>query len=154
MTRAILLSLLCLGVGSIGGCASTPTSEELATASFGEYPSDYQNVIRNHLRETLKDPDSLRDLEMTAPRKAFFRESLYDSMHYGWVSLVTFNAKNSFGGYVGRRGYFAMFGTAGSMREWLPAEEVSTSIKAFGQGCHFYGFVESTGSTTSSTAHN
>lgn len=80
---------------TVTGCAITPVSEEQA----GPRPTNAEATVRKYLAETLKDPDSLSQFEILrgpTPCKLGFK------VNSGWCVTYAYNAKNSFGGYVGR----------------------------------------------------
>jgi hypothetical protein len=61
---------------------------------LGEDSVPYLRAVKRHLSQTLKDPESLRFVKTTNPMaKTHMGQS-------GWVSVVTYRSKNSFGGYV------------------------------------------------------
>lgn len=89
----------------LAGCAgvSAPSEAELSKADYGPYPQNYETVIKDHLRVTLRDPYSVMDLRVAPPTKCWFRRSQFELTHYGWCSVVSYNAKNAYGAYVGIR---------------------------------------------------
>lgn len=95
-------------VGSIGvlallaGC-STPGGAFLNTnvqADAGSAPTQYEQTIRSHLRFALKDPSSMTDFSVSAPVLTSCSVGVYGPFH-GWRVATSYNAKNSYGGYVG-----------------------------------------------------
>ncbi|MBS0187251.1 MAG: hypothetical protein JSS51_04230 [Planctomycetes bacterium] len=127
---------------ALTGCASRPTDDQLSKVDFGPPPANYKEKVTAYLRRNLKDPDSLKDLDVLPPVKAFYRDNLYASNEYGWFSMVSFNAKNGFGGYGGKKEYFALFGPSGEISRWCPLEQVSMESGAFGNGQHYIGLVK------------
>lgn len=85
----------------IGGCASSPSAAELAKADYGAAPTDASGTVRAWLRMALKDPDSMKDFTCSPPTKTWITLGFGQFM-YGWGCCAEYNAKNSFGGYVGR----------------------------------------------------
>jgi hypothetical protein len=71
----------------------------------GAYPGDYERVINAYLHYNLKDPYSIRDLSIDKPTKADTWTELYPFVLHAWRSCVTYNAKNSYGAYVGIKTY-------------------------------------------------
>jgi hypothetical protein len=66
------------------------------------FPKDYQIAIKAHLRETLNDPYSIRDLKISVPEPT--KIPLDDSTKgyaYFWASCISYNAKNLYGAYTG-----------------------------------------------------
>ena len=98
---------------SIIGCASTHTYAPVKV-NYGEYPQNFKKLVTGYLKNTLKDPTSLRLGMVTVPKKDHFfnvkfipnyftKASAITTPVYGWRSCVTYNAKNSYGAYVGSR---------------------------------------------------
>lgn len=89
---AALVALLSACVGS---------SDDL-----GPYPTNYEQIVKDYLHENLKDPYSVRDLAITAPVQASaWTGLLYSGELFAWKTCVTYNAKNSFGAYIGLNSY-------------------------------------------------
>lgn len=99
-----------------GGCAGNPyksapskAQEDEARASGlrGEPPANAEEMILAHLRQSLFDPDSLKDFSCGAPEEAwiYYRGSLLAKERVTWCWRVTaeYNAKNRYGGYTGRK---------------------------------------------------
>lgn len=89
---------------------------KLQTAERDMYldqPQNYEQTIRNHLNENLNDPYTVRELEI---RQAVRMNLEYDIPHKFlyegqviWFSIVSYNAKNSFGAYTGKKFYTYIF---------------------------------------------
>lgn len=77
----------------------------LDTADVGVKPKDYKSLVESAIRESLKDPDSAKFYDFTAPRKEVMVE--HKNFVYGYSTCVYVNAKNSYGGYVGKQLYWA-----------------------------------------------
>lgn len=135
-----LMRLLCANVGPLlvtgtvlvlSGCADTAVQKKddvgawLATlpeanADYGSYPSNYQEIIKVAFAGQLKDPDSARYSNFTAPKydqMVHLDYVMHDNVIvnaagvkktaiYGYSSCVSVNAKNSFGGYTGNEQYW------------------------------------------------
>lgn len=85
-----------------------PTLNELNVADYGEYPSNYEKIIKDYLHGRLTDPDSIKGLEISEPKPGwtqFHCDYFSDHPKFGYISWVTFNAKNRMGGYVGYKKY-------------------------------------------------
>jgi hypothetical protein len=68
----------------------------------GPFPDDYQEIIKSYLHDNLKDPYSVQDLSISSPNNASTWTGLaYSGELTAWRSCVIYNAKNSFGGYIG-----------------------------------------------------
>lgn len=77
----------------------------LETADVGARPKDYKSLVESAIRGDLKDPDSAKFFDFTEPRKEVMVEQ--NNFVYGYSTCVYVNAKNSYGGYVGKQLYWA-----------------------------------------------
>jgi len=100
MKKLFALLVLFTLVATLSGCAAPLTQEELASADYGKYPSDYENIIKSYMDIRLKDPDSARYQFLNTPQTGWNR---LGGKKFGYIVCVYINAKNSFGGYVGNR---------------------------------------------------
>lgn len=86
-------------------CASC-ASRDSGPPDYGSYPDNYEQLIKSHLDHNLKDPDSLKRLNIGPPVEGHYWAGLVNGGNfYGYRSCVSYNAKNSFGGYVGQKTY-------------------------------------------------
>lgn len=76
-------------------------------ADYGSYPTNYEQLIRNHLSSSLKDPDSARYGKFSKPRKEHVIQA--NEALYGYSVCIPVNAKNSYGGYTGNHTYWYFF---------------------------------------------
>lgn len=120
--KARRASLLLATTLSLAGCATltVPTQEQLATADYGPPPpSNTTEVIKQSLLNSLKDPDSLKDFSVFPSEKAWFRIDRgwigalggkpAQEFVYCWRVPFQYNAKNSYGGYVGTQLYYQYY---------------------------------------------
>lgn len=84
---------------TLSGCMSMPTQQEIASADYGAYPSQYQQIVRGYFQATLKDPESAQYASISKPVKYSTRD--WGTMRYGYLVCVAINAKNSYGAYTG-----------------------------------------------------
>jgi hypothetical protein len=91
------------------GCVSV-SPQEIASADFGPKPGDYEERVKKFMGSVLKDPMSAVYEFRPTLRKGVVMGGLPDNFakHYGWVVIVSINAKNSFGGYTGAKTYYIM----------------------------------------------
>ena len=91
-----------LVVGVIGlsltACAGI-TQEQIKNADYGQYPSNYKEIVKGYYDSIAKDPDSLKFKEIAEPKKAWLND--FGTHKFGYMSCVTVNGKNSYGAYVG-----------------------------------------------------
>ena len=116
----------------LGGMAATLALVGCASVSVGRsddpgpYPTYYKEFVLNYLRNNLKDPDSLKDLSISPPQQASVWTGLLGqgSVH-AWATCVTYNAKNSYGGYVGRQSYTYYFKNGAFVHDALNQPEIA-----------------------------
>jgi len=104
-------SITIIFAAALAGCAApTPTSPsdaDFAAANFGAYPSNSAAIIKAYYAGTLKDPDSATYRDFSEPKRYWMADRFNGGL-YGYLVCATYNAKNSYGGYVGYRteGFF------------------------------------------------
>jgi TPR repeat protein len=84
-------------------CTTNPVNT--TKADYGVYPTNYVEIVKNHLRDKLFDPFSAR-YRMSKPYKAYTRYAPImggSTAQYGYVVDVAVNAKNKLGAYVGEQ---------------------------------------------------
>ena len=91
------------------GCASVVkiTPEQKVNADYGDYPDNYQQLIKEYFEARLFDPYSAK-YNYSKPIKGYTRKApvLGGGVHeFGYVVIVWVNAKNRMGGYVGSKRY-------------------------------------------------
>lgn len=94
----------------VGGCA-TPYEPIPVGIDYGAAPSDYERRITEYMNSRLKDPESAR-YRFDPPRPAYIRPGYFSGQRIAYAGYrvgFELNAKNSFGGYVGSKPYFALF---------------------------------------------
>jgi hypothetical protein len=95
MSAIVKIAGLALAAAALAGCQTTGRQ---ADGQRYAVPADHAEVIRAYLRETLKDPYSVRSAEISGPAPVFVG-LVYGGTRQG--ICVRYNAKNSFGAYVG-----------------------------------------------------
>ncbi len=101
MKKSILLASLL----ALAGCETTaPTSEN--KAKVAAIPGDYRQQTVAYFKNTLKDPYSVRDAQITKPTVIFV--GLVNGTSAPGV-CVKMNAKNSFGAYTGSEAFAVAF---------------------------------------------
>ena len=99
----------------LGGCATAvkvpPVMEieksRMRTATPPESQKDAEAMVIAFFAETLKDPESAR--YTFRPIKRGWITARPNIRWFGWFICGTINAKNSYGGYVGRRPFIVHF---------------------------------------------
>jgi hypothetical protein len=84
------------------GCAA-PQAMSLPAADIGPAPARATGsaLIEAASRSTLKDPDSAQFTWPNGFVQGWYRP-LFGKRYEGWITCGTVNAKNSYGGYIGR----------------------------------------------------
>lgn len=103
--------LICGLTALLTACAATPGGGFLNTntpADAGPAPTAVEQKVKAHLNAILKDPYSLMDLRVAEPQLTSCAVGVYGPFH-GWRVHVAYNAKNSYGAYVGLRSYYYWF---------------------------------------------
>ena len=107
------MRILMLGLLFLGACASYSETD----FEPGPQPVNYEEDIMNYLNRNLKDPDSIKNLKIKDLTPVRGKEGafglsggIYGETYRGhWAACVEYNAKNSYGAYVGLKGYYYMF---------------------------------------------
>ena len=80
--------------------ACSVSMDEANSANYGAKPENNEQQVISLIKGNLKDPDSLKVLSITNPVRAFAKYG-FGSTEHGWFTTITYNAKNSYGGYAG-----------------------------------------------------
>ncbi len=78
-----------------------PSKQEQSVADYGEYPDNYENIVKGYMQTTLKDPESARYRFIKPPVKYYTTAKSRNDIQYCWAVFVGINSKNSYGGYAG-----------------------------------------------------
>lgn len=124
LTKFIILSMIATSCSYDPPKYKPMANDQPAIAAIvGQEPKNYEQTIREYLRQNLKDPNSMIDFSIIEKPiktscKAFGVSRLdkilnpYKTQHIefsGWRVTVSYNAKNSYGGYVGLTKEFYWF---------------------------------------------
>lgn len=107
--KYLLAAALCLAPCAC--VAPRPTDLQIATADYGEAPTNIEEPIKAHFSDTLYDPFSAH-YRFGAPYKGWYYASVptgSSEVRFGWNVDVQVNAKNRLGGYTGWTRYVASF---------------------------------------------
>lgn len=96
------LMLTCAAITALSGCTTLPNEAEVKAADYGEFPDNYEAVIKDYFSKVQSDPDSTTYKGMTQPKRYWLGNEL-DGVYYGYLVCVTYNTKNLFGVYSGYR---------------------------------------------------
>ena len=99
LVTAVLLLSSCAGL--------SPQHRDLMQDDVGPYPENYEALIKQWLQVNLKDPYTVRDLAITQPIQGKYWGGLLvtGGNVTAYRSCVQYNAKNSYGAYIGLRAY-------------------------------------------------
>ncbi len=96
----------CLATVALGllftGCATAPSQDESHSPRYGAYPANYQDIIKAHMSQVLKDPRDARYEFLNKPAQGWRT----GSNKFGYVVCANINAKNDIGEYAGARQYY------------------------------------------------
>lgn len=90
----------------LGGCATQPKGALVFGAGDKPSAAVAQAVVLGHLREVLRDPDSLKQFEvLSGPSLVTWYRGLINGggSDQGWLICYRYNAKNAYGAYVGAK---------------------------------------------------
>lgn len=104
--RRPLLLLWVLSVCALPGAActgATNTTTGSLGGGAGPPPTNYRQIVRDYVRQTFKDPYSVRDAEISPPKMTEGPTLIppLGPMTMAWVVCIRANAKNAFGAYTG-----------------------------------------------------
>lgn len=91
---------------ALAGCQTdggTTASVASTTADAGPPPANYRKIAADYVKATFKDPYSIRDAEIAAPKPGSGPSLNADGFKTPWVVCMRANAKNSMGAYTGRK---------------------------------------------------
>ena len=103
VTAGSILAALFLLAGCSGPVSPHSPEGAKLTPTYA-LPADYKQLVVNHMRQTLKDPYSMRDVQISAPR---LHQAVVGTL---WSVCVLGNGKNSYGAYIGMKPMFIVFG--------------------------------------------
>ncbi len=83
------------------GCAGNYVAVDQSKVSTQNLPSNYRQIIAQHIRSKLFDPYSVREAAISAPKWGVMGPHLGERLFV----CVRFNSKNRLGGYVGTKFY-------------------------------------------------
>jgi len=86
----------------LGGCdTSPPTKEQKESVNYGPKPDDYQQIIRDYLRNRLTDPTTAILDFKAGPTQLYQKVTVVRGLQFGWAVCVMVNDKNTRGAYEG-----------------------------------------------------
>lgn len=107
MKRFLLIIQMLIVASMMCGCAMmiAPSEAEMAKFDYGEYPANYEDLVKQHMKNILFDPYSAQYQFMGTPSRGYVQNSplLGGSRLIGFRGFFMVNAKNKFGAYVGNQ---------------------------------------------------
>ncbi|MCO7526356.1 hypothetical protein NJH54_17830 [Pseudomonas asiatica] len=104
--------IIAAALSLLAGCASGPTPQEIANADYGTPIAQGQaeERIKQYFNGVLKDPYSAQ-YQFSQVQQGYVVGSAFEgrNLYAGYIISVDVNAKNSFGGYTGSKGYQFLF---------------------------------------------
>jgi hypothetical protein len=89
---------------ALAGCQTDGAgSVAAASADAGPPPANYRQVAAAYVKTSFKDPYTIRDAEIAAPKPGRGPSLNADGFKTPWVICVRANAKNAMGAYTGRK---------------------------------------------------
>jgi len=102
LTQALALYMLVALAVLLGGCdTSPPTKEQKESVNYGPKPDDYQQIIRDFLRNRLTDPTAAILDFKAGPSQLYQKVTVVRGLQFGWAVCVMVNDKNTRGAYEG-----------------------------------------------------
>lgn len=86
----------------LGGCdTSPPTKEERESVNYGPKPDNYQQIIRDYLRNRLTDPIAAIIDFKAGPTQMYQKSAAGRDVQFGWAVCTMVNDKNTYGAFTG-----------------------------------------------------
>lgn len=98
----------------------------------GPKPANVLPLIVNRLRTVLKDPYSIRDFTLCGLERIEAYNSPLGWQRARWISKITLNSRNSYGGYTGSTNYTVTFnnGAVAEITEFRGIDLLPPSVNA------------------------
>lgn len=99
-----LLAVLAAGATAalLAGCnTSPPTREQMDSVDYGPRPDNYEQIVRDYLRNRLTDPTAAIIDFKAGPKKMYQRDTRIRDLQFGWAVCAMINDKNQLGAYEG-----------------------------------------------------
>jgi len=99
----VTMTTLGLVVFCLSSCAVRPSPEQIASADYGTYPENYQEIIKNYYNNALSDPSAVYTYEN--PIRSW--DSL-GGLIFGWAVCGTLYAKDRSGIHAGVKSFYVL----------------------------------------------
>ena len=102
LAQILVLPALALMAVMLGGCDTSPPSKELReSVNYGPKPDDYQQIIRDYLRNRLTDPTAAIIDFKAGPTQFYQKDAVLRDVQFGWAVCTMVNDKNTYGAFTG-----------------------------------------------------
>ena len=111
MKKTICICFALLSAFTLLACVGVQGGDHpklLATADFGQYPENYEEIIKDYLRYYFAGLHGVNDLEIMKPKQSWYRaDEAMQQVIYGYETRVLFTPVNTMGGNSGNQKYYA-----------------------------------------------
>jgi len=84
------------------GCDTSPPSKDLLeSVNYGPKPDNYQQIIRDYLRNRLTDPTAAIIDFKAGPTQMYQKSAAGRDVQFGWAVCTMVNDKNTYGAFTG-----------------------------------------------------
>lgn len=99
------IAILCFATLVVACASPVYTPQQITTVPRGEKPdiSEAQKLVMPYLKRSLKDFDSMKDYQFLSGPHRTVATLVNGDYQEAWMICVEYNAKNSYGGYIGIR---------------------------------------------------
>ena len=109
MKKLLLILFVAASVAACSGSVNEQSVTSALTPYEPIYPENYEAKIKEYLKYSLKDYDSMKGFKVTSkPKIGLFNYGAFmkgpEGKNFGnrlYFACATYNAKNSYGGYIG-----------------------------------------------------
>ena len=99
---AQVLVVLAALAAVLGGCdTSPPTKDMMEAVNYGPKPDNYQEIIKEYLRNRLTDPTTAIVDFKAGPAHMYQKDTVVRDLQFGWAVCAMVNDKNTRGAYIG-----------------------------------------------------
>ena len=92
LAAIIASAALCI----LSGCVALPTETEISDADYGEYPENYESIVKTYYSYHLTHPNSAEYGNISKPKRYWLGNEL-DDVYYGYLVCAEVNYRNMLG---------------------------------------------------------
>lgn len=95
--KALRMSILIVAISLLSACATTSSSSSAGNVSFGEYPENYQEIVKDFLKnKPTRSPIDLNSIEfLNEPNKFIFEPMQFSSEKFGYRACALVGKQNA-----------------------------------------------------------